>query len=298
MSGPGLARRLTAAVLVAAFAMGCNDSNVASVAPTRTEVPEPTPTSRTYELGTKVWYEGLVLTFDRVTSLLDVRGGTVDLLVAVANPNDDGANLHAAISLAIGDARIQPTRESKVPDVPGSGSVATVLTFEVQSIASVDDAAFEVGRAPDHVARVPIAPAAGEAVTYEPIQLQLKGSAQASTLKITLRSGLLRWDLPDWAQELTAKVEVLTVKYDATYAGDFVGGLAFTGENVALRLPDGTVISARRDGHSQSVELVGSHKTKKGLFSRFEIPAGLTGKFALLVRTPGFEKAITFDIEG
>ena len=65
---------------------------------------------------------------------------------------------------------------------------------------------------------------------------------------------------------------------------------------MALRLPDGTVVSPRRDGHSQSVELIGAKKTKKGLSSRFEIPAGLTGTFNLLVRNGGQEKAIPFKI--
>ena len=83
-----------------------------------------------------------------------------------------------------------------------------------------------------------------------------------------------------------------------TYAGDFAGGFAFTGENVALRLPDGTVVSPRRDGHSQSVELIGARKTKKNLFSRFEIPAGMIGEFALLVRNGATEKAIPFTIGG
>ena len=122
--------------------------------------------------------------------------------------------------------------------------------------------------------------------------------ATAASLKVTLRGGLLRSDLPDWWQELGAKLEALTLTYDVTYTGDFAGGLAFTGENVALRLPDGSVIAARRDGHSQSVELIGSRKTKKGLFSRFEIPTGLTGSFALLVRNSGTERTIKFTIGG
>jgi hypothetical protein len=290
--------RTVAFVLLMVLVAACTDAPVASAPPTPTIAPEPTPVSLTYELGTQVWYEGLVLTFDRVTSLLDVRGGTVDLLVGIANPNEDAADLSAGITLLVGDLRVQPTRDSLVPEVPGNGSVATVLTFELQSIPSVDDAAFEVGRAPDHVARVPITPAAGEAVTYEPQTFALKGSAQASSLKLTLKSGLLRWDLPDWTQELNAKIEVLTLTYDVTYLGDFAGGLAFTGDNVALKLPDGKVVSARKDGHSQSVELIGPHKTKKDLFSRFEIPSGMTGTFTLLVRMPGSEKTIKFAIRG
>lgn len=290
--------RRAALVLLLVFVAACTDAPVASVPPTPTRAPEPTPVSVTYELGTQVWYEGMVLTFDRVTSLLDVRGGTVDLLVGIANPNEDAAELDARITLLVGDVRVEQTRDSLVPEVPGKGSVATVLTFELQSIPAVDDAAFEVGRAPDHVARVPITPAAGKAVTLEPQAFALKGSAQPSSLKLALRSGLLRWDLPDWAQELNAKIEVLTLTYDVTYLGDFSGGLAFTGDNVALKLPNGKVVSARKDGHSQSVELIGPHKTKKDLFSRFEVPSGMTGTFILLVRMPGVEKTIKFAIGG
>jgi len=285
-------------MLVALLAAGCVDQPVGSARPTATIAPEPTPVSQTYALGTQVWYEGLVITFDRVTSLLDIRGGTVSLLVGVANPNEDPAALDGGISLAIGDVHVDTTRDSAIPEVPGNGSVATVLTFELQSIASIDDAVFEVGRAPDHIARVPVTPAAGKAVTFEPQAFGLKGSGQASTLKVVLKRGLLRWDLPDWTQELNANRAVLTVTYDVTYTGDFAGGFAFTGGNVVLKLPDGTVVSARKDGHSQSVELVGAHKTKKGLFSRFEIPSGLTGTFTLLVRSSGVEKSIKFTLGG
>lgn len=291
-------RRWSALVLLAVFVGACGDAQTPSAAPTATTAPEPTPVSHTYELGTQVWYEGLVVTVDRVTSLLDARGGTVDVLVGVANPNEDPAELDGAFTLVAGETRVEATRDSQVPAVPGHGSVATVLTFELQAIASIDHAMLELGGAPDHVGLVPITAAAGDSATYEPVTLALKGSAQAGSLKVALTGGLLRWDLPDWGQELNAKVAVLTLTYDVTYAGDFAGGLAFTGDNIALKLPDGTIVSARRDGHSQSVELVGPHKTKKGLFSRFEIPSGMTGKFSLLVRLSSAQKLITFAIGG
>jgi hypothetical protein len=277
---------------------GCLDANVPSVAPTTGVSPEPTPATTTYELGTLVWYAGLVVTVDRVTATLDAHGGIVEVLVGVANPNADATELNAAITLVAGGTRVEPTRDSHVPEVPAAGSVAAVLTYELQAIGSVDDAYLEIGTSPMHLGRVPLTPRAGTAVTYEPVELQVAGNATASSLKVTLHGGLLRWDLPDWAQELDASLQVLTLTYDVTYAGDFAGGLAFTGENIALRLPDGTVISARRDGHSQSVELVGARKTKKGLFSRFEIPAGLTGTFALLVKNAGTTKTIAFAIGG
>lgn len=291
------ARWPTLAVLVLLIA-GCADAQTPSAAPTATPTPDPTPVAKTYELGTAVWYEGLIVTVDRVTSLLDARGGTVDVLVGIANPNADIADLDGPITLLVGDVRVEATRDSKVPEVPAKGSVATVLTYELQAIPSVDAAVIEIGTAPEHIGRVPITPAAGEAATFEPVALSLKGSAQASSLKITLTGGVLRWDLPDWGEELNAKLQVLTLTYDVTYAGDFAGGLAFTGDNIALKLPDGKVVGARRDGHSQSVELVGARKTKRGLFTRFEIPAGTTGTFTLLVRMSGVQKSIKFVVGG
>ena len=118
------------------------------------------------------------------------------------------------------------------------------------------------------------------------------------SLRITIRGAVLRWDLPDWSEELNADLAVLTLTYDVTYLGDFSGGFAFTGDNVALRLPTNTMVESRQDGHSQSVELIGPGKTKKGLFSRFELPSGMTGRFALVVRNGSASKAIPFVVGG
>lgn len=294
----GRAGILGMAFVLATTLAGCLDANVPSAAPTSRFTPEPTAGTAVYVLGSKVWYAGLVVTIDRVAATLDAHGGPVDVLVGVANPGREPTELSGPVTLLVGGKRIDPTRESHIPTVPAAGSVATVLTFELQAVSSVDDAIIEIGADPQHVARVPITPAAGKLVAYEPIALPLSGSATASNLKLTLKSAAIRWDLPDWFEELDSGLEALTITYDATYSGDFGGGLPFTGDNVALRLPDGTVIGARRDGHSQSVELIGAHKTKKSLSTRFEIPFGLTGSFALLVRNSGTQKAIPFTIKG
>jgi len=90
--------------------------------------------------------------------------------------------------------------------------------------------------------------------------------------------------------------EVLTVTYDVTYVGTFMGGIAFTGANVRLRLPNGTLVGPRKDGHSQSVVLVGSGKTAKNLISRFEIPTGTSGTLALLVTDGSIHRVATFKI--
>lgn len=295
---PGALAGLAALAMVAVVLAGCMDSGAPSAAPTATPAPEATPVTTRYELGTTVWYEGLQLRFDRVTATLDQRGGPAEVVLRVDNTTDADSDLDGRIALVVGGTRVQPTRESTVPTVLANRSVAVTLRFELQGVPSIDAAVIEVGENPLHIARVPLTPAAGTPVVFEPIALELTGAATAGDLKITLRTGLLRWDLPDWSQELDAGHQVLTLTYNVTYAGTFAGGFAFTGVNVVLRLPDGTVLGARHDGHSQSVELVGPKKTKKDLFSRFEIPAGVTGKFALLVRNGSTEKAISFTIGG
>jgi hypothetical protein len=288
----------TLVVVLGATLAGCVDGATPSPAPTPTRAPEPTPLTTTYSLDKSVWYEGLKLRFGLVTATLDARGGPVTLNVQIENPTDDLGTLDGKIRLVIGGTPIDSTRESVVPDVPAQGTKDATLAYELQGVASIDDATIEVGEAPLHVATVPLTPAAGEAVAFEPVKVGAKGTNTAGSVKITLQGGVLRWDLPDWSQELDAKRASLTLTYDVTYAGDFAGGLAFTGENVALRLPDGKIVEARKDGHSQSVELIGARKTKKSLFSRFEIPSDATGKFSLLVRSGTTVKTIGFTIGG
>lgn len=293
-----IGRRLGALVLLGATLAACLDAPVATPIPTPTRQPDPTPVTTTYDLRASVWYEGLVLQVDSAVAVLDARGGPVEVHLRIDNAQEEPGELDGQIRLVVAGTPIEATRESVVPTVPAKGSVGVVLTYELQGIASIDEAVLEVGDEPLHVARVPMTPAAGETLAFEPITFALEGAATAGSTRVTLRSGLLRWDLPDWSQELAAGLQALTVTYDVTYAGDFGGGLAFTGDSIGLRLPDGKEITYRADGRSQSIELIGPRKTKRNLFSRFEIPAGVPGKYAFLVRSGSTEKAITFTIGG
>jgi hypothetical protein len=133
-------------------------------------------------------------------------------------------------------------------------------------------------------------------VSLQPQTATLSGSTRTTNFHVSLRAVSRRWDLPDWNDELPVTTQAMTITYDSTYAGSFAGGIAFTADNVQLRLPDGTKVSPRPDGHSQSIELIGPGKTVKGMTSRFEIPDGLTGKFALLILDGSSVKAIPFSI--
>jgi hypothetical protein len=296
------AARWIAPILAAAMLAGCGDAPALTPVPTPEPTSEPTPITTTYELGATVWYEGLLIHVDSAVAILDARGGPVEVRLRIENPNADDGELNGRILLKLDatslDPPIEPTRESQVPSIPANGTADAVLTYELQGVASVEGAVLQIGEKPLHVASVPLTAASGELVNLEPVPLVVAGAGAAGTLRITLRSGLLRWDLPDWSQELPDDLQSFTLTYDVTYTGSFTGGFAFTGENVTLRLPDGTSIGPRRDGHSQSIELIGPGLTKKGLFSRFEIPDGMTGRFALVLHNGSASKNIPFILGG
>lgn len=297
-----LPRRVPAWLAAAALLAGCIDAPVPSTAPTSGPSPEPTPVTTTYQLDATVWYEGLVVHVDTVAATLTQRGGTVAVAIRLENPTDQDSDLDGRILLKAdagsADEPVAMTRESEVPTAPAGGTVSAVLGYELQGVASLDKAVLLIGEAPLHVGRVPITKAGGAARAFEPVTLKVGGANTAGELRIALRRGVLRWDLPDWSQELGETRAVITLTYDVTYLGSFSGGFAFTGDNVALRLPDGTRVGARRDGHSQSIELIGAGKTKKTLSSRFEVPSDAAGSYALVVRDGSANRVIPFKIGG
>jgi hypothetical protein len=146
---------------------------------------------------------------------------------------------------------------------------------------------------------VPLTTEGGAAVTLEPRPLVLTGTGTADDLEITLREGLQRWDLPDWSQELPVDRQVILVTFDATFEGGFAGGFPFNAAtNVALRLPDGSDVPPRADGHYRPVELIGAGRTKRNLTTRFEIPASVTGQVSFVVLVGDEERLIPLVIPG
>jgi hypothetical protein len=275
--------RPAALVVVALLVGGCLDGAEPSVAPTPTRAPEPTATVTTYELGQPVWYAGVVVTFERATAVLDARGGSVSVQLSLRNEGSpDPIGIPGPVRLVIGGDAFEPTRESVIPEAALGSTAGTTIEFDVVGHHSADEASIVIGRETEHQPRVPFGPDGGELEAFEPVAFDLSGAATAGDLRLRLRGAELRWDLPDWAQQLPSSMASLTVTYDAAYVGTFAGGFPFTAENVALRLPDGTLVQPRPDGRSQPIELIGARKNKRNLRTRFEIPAAITGELALV----------------
>jgi hypothetical protein len=287
-----------AVVLLAVLAWGCDEA-APSVAPTPTRAPEPTPVVTEYRLGTTVWYAGVIVAFDRAVASLDPRGGSVTVQARIENPgSEDALGLEGPIRLVIDGEAFEPTRESQIPDVDPGEIAAVSIEFDVLGHAAADDAVVVIGRDTEHQPRIPFGPAGGPEATFEPLALEVSGAGTAGNLRLRLRSAELRWDLPDWAQQLPSDRASLTLTYDAAYTGSFAGGFPFTGDNVALRLPDETWVRPRADGRSQSIELIGAGKTKRGLRTRFEIPAAMPGEYALIALDGGARRYLVFTVPG
>jgi hypothetical protein len=259
---------------------------------------QPTPTTTLYHLDTTVWYAGQVLTFTTATAVFDPTGGTVSIQVRFENPSPDDQQLDAPIRITSGAQGFDLVHGTELPTVPAGGATMVALAFDVPGLPSVDDAVIRIGRSEDNQALVPFGTGPVQKVTLEPLTLDVGGSAAAADLRVVLKAGELRWDLPDWSSELPVGSAALTLTYDATYRGSFVGGLAFTADNVTLTLPDGSSVSPRRDGHSQTVTLLLPGKTQSSLASRFEIPSGVPGTYKLVIHNGSASGTIAFAVPG
>lgn len=264
---------------------GClTDAPTPSPAPTASLTPDPTATVTTYQLDTTVWYAGFVLAFGTASATIDPKGGPVVVDVVVANGGPEAATLGGPIILAARGRAVAPSRESLLPLVPAGGTAEVALVFEVDGDFDLAAAALRIGRPEEHQAIVPLVAGAASVETLEPRVVELGGSGQAGTLLVTLHAAELRADLPDWSLELPRAVMALTITYDVAFRSDFTGGFAFTTANLGLRLPDGTTIAAREDGHSAPATLIGPRAVVSGLRSRFEVPAPGLGAYGLVVR--------------
>lgn len=291
----GRAGRAAVTLLLAAALAACA-SETATPSPSPTRAPLATPVVTTYSLETTAWVEGLVVTVHGASASLDAKGGPVTVTLRIDNPGGDAAALDVPIRLTASGYVFNVISGTALPEVAAGASADVSLVFEVSGHSSIDDGVLRIGRPGDHQVQIPFTTGPIPLLTLKPEPAPLSGGVTAGGLRVALRRREVRWDLPDWYQELPVGNEALTLTYDITYVGGFSGGIAFTGANVRLQLPNGTLVAPRKDGQSQSVVLVGLGKTAKNLMSRFEIPTGTNGTLGLVLMDGTIRKTATFKI--
>ncbi|MEO7663611.1 MAG: hypothetical protein ABIV26_00675 [Candidatus Limnocylindrales bacterium] len=294
-TGAVLALSISAAMLLA----GClTDAGSASLAPTGSAAPDATPTVTSFHLDTTVWYAGIAIEFGTAIASLDAKGGPVTVTLALQNLGAEDASIEGPIRLAAGDQSVEPARETVIPTVPAGTRIATKIAFEVGPGFDFAAAAIRVGRSSEHQAVVPLLKAGSPIVpqTLEPITASLAAKVVAGALSVVIHRAELRADLPDWHQEMPREVLALTLTYDATFTGSFSGGLPFTSDSVSLRLPDGRTVQPRRDGHSQSLIVIGPGVKAPALQSRFEVGPPGGGTYTLFVSDGATKKSVAFEL--
>jgi hypothetical protein len=288
----------TIAVLVAACSggPGPTPTTTPGQTPVDTEPPAASPVTTTIDVNRTVWFVGFKLEIRSATLVLGPSGGTVTLDARFENVGESSATFDGTLVLSSADTSYEADDlNTDIPSVPAAGTGKGALAFRVGSDFTFDDAVLTVGLPSNNQAIIPFG-SVGDLVTLEPVAVTVSGDGKAGTLQLHLNSGEIRADLPDVHSEVKAGHLVMTIMYDATFNSDFAGGFAFSAENVALRLPDGTTVGPRQDGRSQSIELLGPRTTTPDLFSRFEIDSPASGTYVLLVRNLDDEAEIEFEV--
>jgi hypothetical protein len=293
----GAALRAAAVLLAGLLIAACGpEQNQPSTGPTA--VPIETPTVTQYQLGATVWYAGLVIHVTSATAAFDPTGGTVSIATRFDNPGADDAAPDFPIRITAGGSGYDPVHGTQLPLVPAGGSADALLSFDVAGRGSVEGAVLRIGRSEANQALVPFGAGPVALKTLQPVELQLGGKAVAADLQLVLRTGELRWDLPDWSDEEPVNVAALHLDYDVVYKGSAPGGLAFTGDNVTLVLPDGSSVSPRADGRSQSIVQLAPNVAQVDLDSRFDIPSNQPGTYTLVLHNGAAKGTVTFTIPG
>ena len=302
-------RAVSVGGLLALVITACGSGPAATVSPTTTapstapvgqgepSAAAPSPAITTIEVDKEAWFAGFHVTFGTATSELTAgKGGTVKIEAKFENTGAEDARLDALITLVSADETATEGSDQDIPSVPGGTTGKGLFSFDVEDTFSFDDAVLTLGQPTNQQAVIPLG-SFGEAVTRKPVPLTVTGTGKAGDLRIDLTGAELRADAP-WNHGQQKKGSlVVTFDYSATFTSGFAGGFAFTGENVALKLPDGTTVGVVQDGRSQSIELIPAKSTKKDLFSRFEIEDPAAGTYAFVVRSfDNTEDEIAFTI--
>ena len=256
--------------------------DISSTTDDEDEAPAIEPVSMT--LGQEAWFAGFHVTFNDLTITPNGRYANLNIGATFENVGEDDARLDATILLKSGGQPVRESFDMDIPGVPAGDTMDGTFGFSIKDDFNLDDAVLTLGTPAVQQVVVPLSASAGTPVTLEPTTLALSGSGTAGQLELKLDGGDLRADTPDNHGQMEAGKLALTVNYSATNHGTGAATFPFTGDNVRLRLPDGSEIATIHDGRSQSIEGIPASSSASDLMSRFEIDDPAAGQYTLLVK--------------
>ncbi|MGH9246205.1 MAG: hypothetical protein ACRD29_18225 [Acidimicrobiales bacterium] len=194
------------------------------------DAPVDNATLQEVELGKRAWFDMFEIEVQSVT--YDPQSGLVDVTTTFTNLGVDAATFDPfRTSLEVGGQSFTASG-GDTPHLPGDGSGAGSLTYQVDADVDLADAVLILGEIDANQSSVPFGD--GEVTTSEPQPLDLTGSAGFGPFTVTVSTGVLQ---PSWKPgeagrlHLRVAVEVIcTNRFDIAVAADWF----------SVRLADGT----------------------------------------------------------
>jgi hypothetical protein len=305
MALPARLRRLVLAATVLALATtacgggGDDDASDTTVAVEADET-APFSTSETsggdeivVELDEEVWFAGFAVGIGEVTAPPVGEPGIVEITTTYENLSTETARFDATVLLSSAGADYQ--RLGTYPEVAGGRTADGTFEFEVFDTFDIDDAVLTIGRAGNNQAIVPLGDA-GELVTLEPVDLEVAGQVTVEGLDAMVTGAEVRADIPDTHTQMEEGRLALLLTFDLTYTAseNYTGGYAFSANNLALMLPDGTTVTPI----VSPIELLDSGATLRDQLLVFEIDNPPAGAYELvLIQNVGESTEATWPFE-
>jgi len=248
------------------------------------------PSTDSIAVDQDFWHAGWKVTLGEATLGADSLGiQTVTFDAVFENLGMSPSSFNSQLALvSAGNAFADSGIDQDLPNVPAGLTGNGTIVIQVDESFTLDDATLIVGNPENNQAVVPIGPdSPDELVSLEPLALPVTGSSAAGPVAFTVTGVEVRADLPDWSDQVEQGSLALIVSFEVTPGNGIpLGQGVIGGDNLALRLPDGTAVSVRSDGRSGVNELLQGREntTIMDLSARFIIPEPAEGSYAFLVR--------------
>lgn len=179
---------LAVLVLAACGDGGSAEPTVAVPEVVEPAVPEPSEapveaTPASVELGQGFWFAGFHVELG--TATYDPSNGLVTIAATFENLGSEPAVFDGTPSLAAGGSFYETSATHSLPTVPGLGTGAGELVFDVDEAFTFPGAVLTIGLADNNQAVVPF-DTTGEPVTLEPIPFDVSGNASAGAIAVDL----------------------------------------------------------------------------------------------------------------
>ena len=262
------------------------DPVTAVVEPSASPAATPSLAPTSVDIDQTFWHSGFEVTLGQ--AVLTPTADGADVVLAATFVNDGPkATTFPAVDLVLESAGVSVLADggdTDRPTVPGSATGTGAFAFHVHPEFDLTSAVLTIGNASGVQSIVSLGSRAS--VTNEPIDLGLTSlRGRAGSVRATVTDGVVRSDDPLTHRQLDSGHALIDLTFDVRRFGG-ANTTTFIGtDNLALRLPDGTTVAVRGDGLSNPGELLAPGASLHDLHVRFEVPASVDGRYALVLKS-------------